>query len=167
MGLELGRLTRADRVIGLSALAFFVTLFFTKWYGGSASSSLGNVSVRASLNGWNSFENSRWVWLITIIVSLTAVYLSARGLNARVPVHLSVVVTVLGALSSALVLYRIAHHASGSESGSVGGVRYSSSYGIEYGIWLGLISSAGIAYGGYLAMVADGLWPRRRRMPAL
>jgi len=167
MGLDIGRLSRADRVIGASALAFFVILFFLPWYGGSASSSLGNVSVRASLNGWHSFHNSRWIWLITIVVALTFVYASARGLPLASPVPLSAVVTALGALSTVLILYRIVHHAGGSESGTVAGVHYSSTYGIEVGIWLGLLAAIGVTYGGYLAMRADGTWRTGPRMRAL
>jgi hypothetical protein len=167
MGIELRRLSRAERVIGVSALALFVALFFLPWYGGSASASLGNVSVHASLNGWHSFHSSRWLWLATIVLALAVVYASARALTVCGRVPVSVLVTALGGLSSALIAYRIVHHQSGHESGSVGGVRYSSSYGIQFGIWVGLLAAAGITYGGYLAMLADGTWRGRRRMPAL
>lgn len=167
MAASLARLSRAERIIGASAVVFFAALFFMHWYGGAASSSLGNVSVHASLNGWHSFENSRWIWLATIVVALGSVYASARGLAERAPVYLSVLVSALGALSAAMILYRIVHHPSGSESGTVGGVRYASSYGIEYGIWVGLVAACGITYGGYLAMVADGIWPSRHTMRAL
>jgi hypothetical protein len=142
---------RADRIIGASAIAFFVFLFFFKWYGASASSSLG-ASIGHSLNGWHSFHNSRWIWLLTIVVALGAVAVSAGVVQLHSPVPLGAVVAALGALSTALVLYRIVHHPSGGTSGTFGGVHYSASYGIRIGIWLGLIAAAGIAYGGYVAL---------------
>ncbi len=156
MSLDISRLSRADRVIGVSAIALFIFLFFFKWYGGSASSSIGGVSFSSSLNGWHSFQNSRWVWLITIIVALVYVAVAAGAARLESPVRLSVVVAALGGLSTILILYRIIHHPSGGVSGTIAGVHYSSSYGIKIGIWLGLIAAAGITYGGYLAMEGEG-----------
>jgi hypothetical protein len=163
----IGRLSTAYRIIGASAIALFVFLFFFKWYGGSASSSLG-TSISGSLNGWHSFHNSRWVWLLTIVVALLAVAIYARVLELPSPVPMSAIVAALGGLSTVLVAYRIVHHPSGASSGTIAGVHYSASYGIKLGIWLGLLAAAGIAYGGYLAMRDDGTaasareWARRR-----
>jgi hypothetical protein len=156
MGVDIGRLRQADRIVGASAFALFVVLFLFKWYGGSASSSLGNVSVGASLNGWHSFHDSRWVWLITIVVALAVVASRAGVLTLRSPVSLSVVVAALGALSTGLIAYRILHHPSGAASGSIAGIHYSASYGIKIGIWLALLAAAGITYGGYLGIREEG-----------
>ncbi len=54
----------------------------------------------------------------------------------------------LGALSTLLILYRIIHHPSVSIAGLHAG--------IKIGIWLGLIASAAVTYGGYLAMTEEG-----------
>ncbi|HEX5224703.1 MAG TPA: hypothetical protein VFW29_06195 [Solirubrobacteraceae bacterium] len=159
MGFDLTRLGRADRIIGVSAVLFFIFLFFVKWYGGSASSSLGSVNIGASINGWHAFHNSRWIWLLTIIVALGAVAFAAGAANVRSPASTGAIVTALGALSTLLVLYRIVHHPHGGFSGTVGNVHVSSSYGIRIGIWLGLIAAAGVTYGGYEAT-------RGPRMPA-
>jgi hypothetical protein len=161
------RLSTAYRIVGSSAVALFVVLFFFKWYGASASSSLG-TSVSGSLDGWHSFHSSRWVWLLTIVVALGAVAVRAGMLELRRPVPLSPIVAALGALSTLLVLYRIVHHPGGRTSGTIEGVRYSASSGIRIGIWLGLIAASGITYGGWLAMRDDGTaasareWARRR-----
>jgi hypothetical protein len=156
MSFDISRLRQADRIVGIGAIAFFIFLFFFKWYGGSASSPVGGVSLGSSLNGWHSFTNSRWIWLITIVVALVAVAVAAGALKLQSPVQLSVVVAGLGALSTALILYRIIHHPSGGASGGVDLTQFSYSYGIKIGIWLGLIASAVVTYGGYLAMRAEG-----------
>jgi hypothetical protein len=156
MSFQMSRLRRCDQIIGGGAIAFFIFLFFFKWYGGSASSSIGAISYGVSANGWHTFTNSRWIWLLTIIVALGAVWLQASGRRLDGPVHPSVVVTALGALSAVLILYRIIDHPSGGTSGSIAGVHYSASYGIKIGIWLGLIAALAIAYGGYLAMQDEG-----------
>jgi hypothetical protein len=151
---DFGALRRHDRIIGGSAIAFFIFLFFFHWLGGSSSTPLGGASGGA--NGWHSFTVSRWVWLITIIVALVAVAASSGLLEFHSPVQLSVAVTGLGALSVLLILYRIIHHPHGGVSANLGGVHYSASYGIKIGIWLGLIAAAALTYGGYEAMKAEG-----------
>ena len=152
MSFDPSRLRRSDRIVGVSAIAFFIFLFFFKWYGGSATSSVGGISIGGSLNGWHSFTNSRWIWLLTIILALVAVARAAGAFEFETPVHLYVVVTALGSLSTLLILYRIIHHPSGGASFAGG----SFSYGIKIGIWLGLIASAALTYGAYLGMKDAG-----------
>ncbi len=156
MSFDVSRVRRSDRIIGASAIAFLIFLFIFKWYGGSASSSVDGVSFSSSANGWHTFTNSRWIWIITIIVALGAVALSAGVLQFKSPVQPGVIVAGLGALSAILIAYRIVHHPSGGASGSFGAVHVSYSYGIKLGIWLGLIAAVGVAYGGYLAMQDEG-----------
>jgi hypothetical protein len=154
MSFDISRLRRADQVIGGGAIAFIVFMFLFKWYGVSfsGSASFAGLSLNHSANGWNTFTNSRWIWLLTIIVALGAVVLVAgqRELNSPVPV--SVLVAGLGALSTILILYRIIHHPSAGVAVPGG----SASAGIKIGIWLGLIAAAAITYGGYLGMQAEG-----------
>jgi hypothetical protein len=155
MGLDISRLRRCDQIIGASAIFFFIFLFFFHWYGYSSNAtSIDGVNVGASFsaNGWHTFTNSRWIWLITIIVALVAVAVASGALKFESPVQLSVVVTALGALSTLLILYRIIHHP--TASASFGG--FHASVGIKIGIWLGLIAAAALTYGGYLAMQAEG-----------
>lgn len=159
MSFDISQLRRADRIIGIGAIAFFIFLFFFKWYGGSASSSIGGISYSTSANGWHTFTNSRWVWLITIIVALALVGMRAAQEHVELPVAPGAIVAGLGGLSTILILYRIIHHPSGGTSGTIAGIHYSASYGIKIGIWLGLIAAVAITYGGYLAMQEEGVSP--------
>jgi len=156
MSFDISRLRRADQITGAGAIAFFIFLFVFKWYGGSSSASVGGVSFSSSANGWHTFTNSRWIWLITIIAALGMVALEAGQQKLELPVKPSVIVGGLGALSTVLILYRILHHPSGGASGTIAGVHYSASYGIKIGIWLGLIAAAAVTYGAYLAMQSEG-----------
>jgi hypothetical protein len=151
MNFDIGRLRRSDQVIGAGAIALFIFLFLFKWYGISAIlSEEGSGVSLSSTNGWHTYTNSRWIWIVTIIVALAVVVLRAgqRALNIRV--QQGVIVAGLGALSATLILYRIVHHPSGIPSGE------QFSGGIKIGIWLALIAAAAITYGGYLAMHDEG-----------
>jgi hypothetical protein len=155
MSFDISRLRRADQIVGGGAIALFIFLFFFKWYGFSTNApSIGGVNVSGSISysGWHTFTNSRWVWIITIIVALGAVAIRAGLLKLELPLQPGVLVAGLGALSTLLILYRILDHP--SASASFGGVH--TSVGIKIGIWLGLIAAAAITYGGYLAMQDEG-----------
>jgi hypothetical protein len=155
MNFDATRLRRSDQIIGAGAVLFFIFLFFFDWYGISSNvASVDGVNVGGSFsyNGWHTFTNSRWIWLLTIIVALVAVALRAGLFDFESPVQPAVVVLVLGALSCVLIIYRIVHHP--TFNASFGGVH--TSVGIKIGIWLGLIAAAAITYGGYLAMQDEG-----------
>jgi hypothetical protein len=155
MSLDISRLRRADQIIAGGAIALFVFLFFFKWYGVSTNvNSVAGVHIGGSFSrsGWDTFTNSRWIWLLTIIVALGAVVLVAGQRKLDIPVQPSVIVAGLGALSTLLILYRIVHHPTASASFGT----YHASAGIKIGIWLGLVAAAVVTYGGYLAMKEEG-----------
>jgi hypothetical protein len=156
MSFDISRLRRADRIVGAAAIAFFIILFFFKWYGISSNlTSIAGVNVGAgniTRSGWDTFTNSRWIWILTIIVALGSVVLVAGQRKLEIPLQPGVIVAGLGALSSVFILYRIIHHPTASASfGS-----FHASVGIKLGIWLGLIAALAITYGGYLQMQAEG-----------
>jgi hypothetical protein len=155
MSFDVNRLRRSDWITGGGAVALFVFLFFFDWYGGRYKGTVpvgGSFGSSLSSTGWDTFTNSRWIWLITIILAIGAVVLVAAQRKLDIPVQPSAIVAGLGALSTLLILYRIIHHPSGGASfGSA-----SFSYGIKIGIWLGLIAALAITYGGYLMMSEEG-----------
>jgi hypothetical protein len=155
MSFDINRLRRSDWMIGGGGIALFIFLFFFDWYGASykgpavVGSALG---VSQGFTGWHTFTNSRWIWLLTIIVAIVAAVLVAGRRKLDLPVQPGTIVAGLGALSTLLILYRVIHHPSGGTSFAGG----SFSYGIKIGIWLGLIASAVITYGGYLKIGEEG-----------
>jgi hypothetical protein len=159
---DIGRLRRAEQVIGGGAIALFIFLFFFKWYGVSTNvTPIAGLNLNVSRTGWETFTSSRWIWLLTIIVALGAVALVAAGRTIELPVSAGLLVTALGALSTIFILYRIVHHPTASASfGS-----FHASAGIKIGIWLGLISAVAISYGGLLAMQEEAASDARVREP--
>jgi hypothetical protein len=149
MDFNFSRLRLADRIMGGGAIALFIFMFFFKWYGVSSNlTSIAGLNINVSRTGWETFTNSRWIWLLTIIAALAAVLFVATKRKLAFPLQPGAIVAGLGALSTVLILYRIVHHPTGSAS--FGG--FHASVGIKLGIWLGLIAAAAITYGGYLAM---------------
>jgi hypothetical protein len=165
MSFDISRLRRADQLVGGGAIALFIFMFFFKWFGGSVSGALPTGTVGSASNsstGWDTFTNSRWIWLITIIVALGSVVMVAGEKKLDAPVSLGAIVAGLGALSTLLIFYRIVHHPSDSVSFGT----FHASYGIKIGIWLGLIAALVITYGGYLQMQHEGAVPAGTREPA-
>jgi hypothetical protein len=154
MSFDINRLRRADRIVGVGAIAFFIFLFIFKWYGFSSNvPSITGLNVNISENGWHSFTNSRWIWLLTIIVALGSTAFVAAQRKLDLPVQPGVLVAALGALSTVLIFYRIVHHPTASANfGS-----FHASVGIKIGIWLGLIAAMVVTYGGYLKMQEEGI----------
>ena len=155
MSFDINRLRRSDWTIGGGGVALFIFLFFFDWYGASykGPAAVGpGLGVSQGFTGWHTFTNSRWIWLLTIIVAIGAAVLVAGQRKLDLPVQPSAIVAALGALSTLLILYRIVHHPAGGASFAGG----SFSYGIKIGIWLGLIASAVITYGGYLKLGEEG-----------
>jgi hypothetical protein len=151
------RLRGADRLVAVGAVALLAFMFLFDWYGGSVTGLLpGSHITGATLSstGWETFTASRWIWLATIVAALGSVSIAgiAAGAGRREgPLQPSAIVAGLGAISTALILYRIAHHPGPSASG--GGVH--ASYGIKLGIWLGLLAALAITLGGYLGAQAE------------
>ena len=96
----------------------------------------GNVSA------WDAFDFIKIVMLLTIIAAIAMAVMSGMGSSPNLPIAMSAIVTGLGILTTLLVIYRLID--------PVGGLDRS------YGLFLGLLAAAGIAYGGWRAMEDEG-----------
>jgi hypothetical protein len=149
MSFDAGRVRIAGWIVAAGGVALFVFLFFFDWFGGGVSGlpiDSHITGTRVSATGWQTFTSSRWIWLATIIVALGSTLATALDYRFDAPLRPAAIAAGLGALSSGLIIYRIAHHPSASVS--IGHLR--ASYGIKLGIWLGLLAALAIAIGGYL-----------------
>jgi len=165
VNLAANRLRIARWVIALGALALFVFVFFFNWYGGSVEGLLPGTHISgaaASTTGWQTFTISRWVWVLTIVVALGSTLAATTGYEHDGPVPLSALTAGLGALASALIVYRIAHHP--GPSASAGSIRIS--FGIKPGIWFGLVAALAITIAGYAQAQAEQAEPATAPVPA-
>ena len=151
--MDLDRLSTGEKIASVSAIALFVFMFFN-WFGVEVSG-VGGFSGTISGDGgnaWQALDFIPFVLLATIVVALGVAALRLTDAAYEPPVSANTVVTVLGAVSVLLILFRIIDPPS---FGSVGGISVDATRSI--GIFLGLIAAGGIAYGGYSAMQEEGM----------
>ena len=150
--MDAGRLRPGETIAGVSGVALLIIMFLP-WFGfdlGSAAQDIANslgVSVNvdvpnANFNAWESFDFIDLILLLTVIAAVSTAIMPALATDVALPIAASALVAGLGILSTVLVLYRIID--------PVGDA------GRKYGIYLGLIACAGVAYGGWRAMQEEG-----------
>lgn len=151
--MDLDRLSLGEKIAAVSAILLFIFMFF-EWFGVEVSG-VGGFSGTVSGEGGSAWDALDYIPIILVITIAAALGLAAIRLSDSTfepPVPMSTVVTVLGVFSVLLILFRIVDPPS---FGSFGGVSVDATLSI--GIFLGLISAGGIAYGGYSAMREEGI----------
>jgi hypothetical protein len=142
------RLSTGEKVAGGSAVLLFIFMFFD-WFKVEVSSGDGLFSVSAGGNAWESFSTIDIVLLIAVIVAVGVAVLRMTDAIFEPPFSLNAAVAILGGIAVLLILYRIIDPPLDTD---IPGVDISRSLGV----YLGLLASAGIAYGGYRAMQEEG-----------
>ena len=151
--MDVNKLNSGEKVAGVSAVLLFIVMFFD-WFGVEVSGSNGFSGTVPGAGGsaWDALDFIPIVLVIAIVVALVNVFLRLSDSDYETPISMNVAVAVLGGLSALLVLFRIVFPPS---FGDFGGVSVDAT--LEFGIFLGLIAAAGIAYGGYRGMQEDGV----------
>jgi hypothetical protein len=151
--MDVDKLNTGEKVAGVSAILLFVFMFFD-WFGVEVSGSNGFSGTVPGAGGsaWDALDFIPIVLVVTIVVALVNVFLRLSDSTYEPPVSMNVAVAVLGGLSTLLILFRIIDPPG---FGSFGGVSVDAT--LEFGIFLGLLAAAGIAFGGYRGMQEDGV----------
>jgi hypothetical protein len=152
MQMDVDKLNTGEKIAGVSAVLLFIFMFFD-WFGVEISGEGGTVSFGSGAGGsaWDALDFIPIVLVITIVVALINVFLRLGDADYEPPISMNVAVAVLGGISTLLVLFRIIDPPG---FGTFGGVSVDAT--LEFGIFLGLITAAGIAYGGYRGMQEEG-----------
>ncbi len=150
--MDVDKLNTGEKIAGVSAVLLFIFMFFD-WFGVEISGEGGTVSFGSGAGGnaWDALDFIPIVLVIAIVVALVNVFLRLSDSEYEPPVSMNVAVAVLGGISTLLVLFRIIDPPG---FGTFGGVSVDAT--LEFGIFLGLIAAAGIAYGGYRGMQEEG-----------
>jgi len=137
---------RGERIAAGSAVALFLIMFIFDWFGfgGTIDTGLGSVDIGGGFNAWQSFDLIDIILLLAIIAAVGVAVMSANGSSANLPVAGSAIVAGMGALGTVLILYRIIDPPGNADR--------------EIGVFLGLIASAAMTYGGWEAMQEEGAY---------
>ena len=151
--MDAGRLGRGEMIAGISAAILFFVMFLG-WFG--APDEINGVptgvdfaeaaGVDTSLNAWQSYDFTDVLLLVTIVVAVGGAIATLMARDVAVPVAVSAITAGLGILSLLFVLFSIINTPS---SGDLDLDR-------EFWVFVGLLLTAGIAYGGWLGMQEEG-----------
>jgi hypothetical protein len=152
MQMEVDKLNTGEKVSAVSAILLFIFMFFD-WFGVKISG-VANFSGEVSGSGgsaWDALDVIPIFLMLAIVVALGVAVVRLTDADLEPPVSLNAIVAGLGGLAVLLILYRIVFP---PDFASFGGVSVDAT--LKFGIFLGLIAAAGIAYGGYSAMREEG-----------
>jgi hypothetical protein len=150
---HLDKLSPGEKIAGGSALLLFIFMFFD-WFGVEVTG-VGGFSGSVPGGGgsaWDALDFIPIILLITIVAALVMAGLRLADSTYEPSVPMSTIVTVLGVISVALIVFRIIFPPS---FGDFGGVSVDAT--LSLGIFLGLIAAGGIAFGGYSTMKEEGI----------
>jgi hypothetical protein len=151
--MEADRLSTGEKVSAVSAILLFVFMFFD-WFGVEVSGVpgfSGTVSGSGGGSAWDALDVIPIFLMLAIVVAIGVAVIRLTDADVEPPVSMNAIVAALGGLAVLLILYRIV---SPPDFGSFGGVSVDAT--LKFGIFLGLLAAAGIAYGGYSAMREEG-----------
>lgn len=109
MRLEGSRLRRGEWIVAAGAIALLVAMFALSWYGlpGAPGTTARAPDGDASVNAFHGLTVLRWLMLVTIAVAFALVYLQCTRRAPALPVSFSVLLTVLGGVTSVCLIYRV------------------------------------------------------------
>jgi hypothetical protein len=136
--MDTSRLTTGDMIAGVGGIVLLISLFLP-WYG--ISIDVANVSVSESGTGWEALD---FIDILLFLISISAIGLVAARAAGQLPAEVpgALVLLGLGALAVLLVLFRIIDIPVDDVPDEVDLSR-------KIGIFIALIGSAAISYGGW------------------
>jgi hypothetical protein len=152
MRFERSRLRTGEVIAGVAAVVLLLSVFLLPWFGltGMIAPVAARLGVSTSVNGWQSLTTLRWLMLVTSLAALALVYLQGTRRSPALPATFSLIVMLLGGLTTLALIYRVLINVPGTNSVTdhrVGG-------------FIGLISACAIAYGGYRSLREEGIAPQ-------
>jgi hypothetical protein len=146
--MDTGKLSMGEKTSAVSAILLFVFMFF-EWFGIEISGVPGFSGNVSSIGGsaWDALDVIPIFLMLAIVVAIGAAVIRLTDADLESPISLNEIVAGLGGLAVLLIIYRIVFP---PDFGSLEETT------LKFGIFLGLLAAAGIAYGGYSAMREEG-----------
>lgn len=152
--MDTNRLNQGEMIAAISAVLLLIIMFVFKWFGIDTPDD-AVVEYDYSRNAWEAFTVIDIVLFITILVAIGGAVMTANAQSVNTPVAVSAITAGLGILCVLLLVFRLISPPDLSEAG-INASDAGLDVGRRIGIWLGLITAGGIAYGGWRAMQEEG-----------
>jgi hypothetical protein len=136
-----------ETIAGFSALALFIFMFLP-WYGIDAVGGFGVGDLGGDLSAWEAFSFIDILLFLAVVAVIGLVLAIAADATPELPVPAGQIIAIAGGIALILVLFRLIF-APGLDTS---GFEIDVDLGRKFGIFLGLIATAGITYGGWRAM---------------
>jgi hypothetical protein len=135
------RLRDGEWIAGAGAVALLASMFL-HWYGLVVFGAIDEVLPEAT--AWQAFDVLDVVLALLALVPLALVFTQATRLSPAIPVFLSVMTVLAGALATLLILYRIVNQPGPNELVDV-----------QAGAWLGLLAAVVMTAGGWRSLSVE------------
>jgi hypothetical protein len=136
---DVSQLSTGVKAAGGAGLLLLISLVLP-WY--DVSASFGGLSASQSANAWEVFSFIDLVLFVTAAAAIAVAVLSTQNRLAALPVPAGQLLLGLGGLAVLLVIFRVLSVPDGGVD--VDGV----DIGRKFGLFVGLIAAAGVAYAG-------------------
>jgi hypothetical protein len=147
MEFEFSRLRRGELIAGVSGIVLLASLLLASWYGSSAAASVLGGSSSAS--GWSTLSVLRWLILIDALTAVALALSQAARRAPAIPVSLSVISTVIGALTVLALIYRVLINPPGPDN----------LIDQRFGAVVGLLAAIALVYGAFTSLRKEGIAP--------
>ena len=142
--MDTSRISFGEMIAGAGGLVLLISLFLS-WYGIEVEGVPGIEG--ANLNAWESFGFIDLLLFLAAAAAIAQAVIRAMGVDLNLPAPLAQIIAIVGAAALLLVIFRLLVT---PEADALFGA------GIDltrkFGIFVGLIGAAAIAFGGFTAM---------------
>jgi hypothetical protein len=142
--MDTSKLSLGDQIAAASGIALLIALFLP-WYGVDVN--VAGFSASESVNAWEAMS---FIDILLFLVALVAIGVPVARATGSLPEDVpgSLLILAAGGLGVLLVLFRLID-IPGPDVPSV--AESSVDFGRKIGVFVGLVATAGIAYGGWRA----------------
>lgn len=141
--MDTNRLGRGELIAGVSGAVLLLVMFVFSWYSVDLGDAGDLFGIEADANAWEAFDLIDIILFVTAVVAIGLAIATAMSANVGLPVAGSALTAGLGILSLILVVYRVLNPPGDGLDRDIG-------------LWLGLLATAGVAYGGWAGMQEEG-----------
>jgi hypothetical protein len=140
--MDVSRLRQGEKIAAIAGILLLVFMFLP-WYGlGGQLGQFGDAAgIDTDVSAWGAFDLLDLLLFLIAAVAIAQAVLTASQNSPALPISANVITTAAGGLGTLLILYRILNQPGPNDV-----------IDVKYGVFLGLLACAAIAYGGFKAM---------------